>query len=220
MLHQPSKYHTNPLSHFLALHSNAKNSINSANNSHIELDNSNSTSLDVVNENIGKSFTIAAILGLKQSAAAMEQSNNKDFADVINLSLNQQQLNKVNLNNNYPNDNRFLNHGANMVRLSAPLSHNFNTLVHQTAMSHHASNANSALQSLQQLHHQQSAQNNSGNTGNREKCRIGKEHVTIDILKIIGLLGFKLFRFIVIKEIFYEKQESPYDFYTRTVRTT
>lgn len=111
MLHHPSKYHSNPLSHFLALHSSNVSTIgpssdSSDRNAKIDMEHCNNTqtSLDEISGNIGKSFTIAAILGLKKNAAAvaaaaamenhhhhhhhhLQHNNNKDFT-VMNLSLN------------------------------------------------------------------------------------------------------------------------------------
>lgn len=100
MIYQSPKYHqhSNSFSHFLQLHSSINsNSNNSASrqlqqspngelqikskldlhddNASNDASNSN-TSLEVVNESIGKSFTIAAILGLK---------NNSTLHPVINL---------------------------------------------------------------------------------------------------------------------------------------
>ena len=150
MLQSPSKYHSNPLSHFLALHNSqvAQNAIATsqlasasattttttadsplhqqqltqfsqnaitANSHHFPLNSAHhhissqalshphslahshphshlldpsNTSLDV-----GKSFTIAAILGL-QKGAALDSGGHKDYNRVINLSLN------ANTNNN------------------------------------------------------------------------------------------------------------------------
>ncbi|XP_055904889.1 homeobox protein B-H1 [Eupeodes corollae] len=93
MLQNPSKYHPNPLSHFLALH-NPSTTVQHAHhhqqhhhphmthNQHV-ISNSphldSNTSLDV-----GKSFTIAAILGLQKSAI---DNNRKDYNSVMNLSI-------------------------------------------------------------------------------------------------------------------------------------
>jgi hypothetical protein len=94
MIYQPPKYHqnSNSFSHFLQLHSSINNNNNNNNNSAIrqlqssddvqikskldlnddtasnDASNSN-TSLEVVNETIGKSFTIASILGLKKHSS-------------------------------------------------------------------------------------------------------------------------------------------------------
>lgn len=84
MIYQPPKYHhSNSFSHFLQLHSSISN--NSANrqqsptvdddqnDSKLDMhddtaSNASNTSLEVVNESMGKSFTIAAILGLKKNS--------------------------------------------------------------------------------------------------------------------------------------------------------
>lgn len=88
MIYQPPKYHhSNSFSHFLQLHSSINNNnsngtsivnsnqpqnddeqIDSKMDIHDDASNSN-TSLEVVNDSIGKSFTIAAILGLKKNSA-------------------------------------------------------------------------------------------------------------------------------------------------------
>lgn len=122
MIYQPSKYHTNSFTHFLQLHSsinnnnsNTENSGNleeslSENQNHEKLDltdnnSSSNTSLEVVNDSIGKSFTIAAILGLKKNSVCgvnplginnrqnqdLENSGcmneyNTEFSNLINLT--------------------------------------------------------------------------------------------------------------------------------------
>lgn len=90
MLHHSSKHHPNSLSHFLALHhTNVASPMNSANGINLanDLDATHATHLGSINSNIGKSFTIAAILGLKKSTTAMDnQHGHKDFA-VMNLSM-------------------------------------------------------------------------------------------------------------------------------------
>ncbi|XP_037956828.1 transcription factor mef2A [Teleopsis dalmanni] len=120
MLQNPSKYHPNPLSHFLALHNSqaahnahahilptsmaGHNQFQQHNSTiisnhhhhhhhhnhhhhhlntmhpHAHIIDSTNTTLDA-----GKSFTIAAILGLQKSAI---ESNRKEYNNVINLSLN------------------------------------------------------------------------------------------------------------------------------------
>lgn len=136
MLHQPSKYHPNPLTHLLNLHSTnaSQNSPGLNHHHHIDVENTSTTSLDVVHGNIGKSFTIAAILGLKKAAAAA------DFNDVMNLSLNQSHLKT---GSNFENENRLLS-GNGSLNLNIPLGQHYNH--------HHHHNGTSALQSLQQLH--------------------------------------------------------------------
>lgn len=156
MLHQPSKYHPNPLTHLLNLHSTnaSQNSPGSNHHHHLDVENNSTTSLDVVHGNIGKSFTIAAILGLKKAAAAAENNN---FNDVMNLSLNHQtHLKNV---NNFENENRLLNGNGNL-NLNIPLGQHYNH--------HHHHNGTSALQSLQQLHQHHA---NSAGFHSRERNR-------------------------------------------------
>lgn len=109
MLYQPPpKFQSNPLSHLLSLHANSNGSMTGVNSHsshssafesslHNQTTHSNHKTLDVVNGQIGKSFTIAAILGLKKAAAAAvngessiinNNNNSSSFSDVMNLSLN------------------------------------------------------------------------------------------------------------------------------------
>jgi hypothetical protein len=95
MIYQPPKYHhSNSFSHFLQLHSsiNANNNTSNpiVNSNRVQADdeqndskldiqddatsNASNTSLEVVNDSIGKSFTIAAILGLKKNSALQTRS--------------------------------------------------------------------------------------------------------------------------------------------------
>lgn len=114
MLHQPAKPHPGSISHFLALHnattlpsapalpslpltpkpkSIASNITTSSSSSYTNDIDDSETKLDSIS-NIGKSFTIAAILGLKKKAAAavaaavIENNNQKDKEfNVMNLSM-------------------------------------------------------------------------------------------------------------------------------------
>lgn len=109
MLYQaPPKFPSHPLSHLLSLHTSGTiPNVNSHNtqlgafdsNLHNQTNSKNSNqTLNVCNGQIGKSFTIAAILGLKKNAAAVaaavasgennNNSNNSSFNGVVNLSLN------------------------------------------------------------------------------------------------------------------------------------
>ncbi|XP_037032687.1 ventral anterior homeobox 2-like isoform X2 [Bradysia coprophila] len=81
MLQSPSKCHQNPLSQFFALHSSQSLHHQSMSiKNEMENETSHRTHLESFNGNIGKSFTIAAILGLKKNAAAAmehhQQHNN------------------------------------------------------------------------------------------------------------------------------------------------
>lgn len=124
MIYQPPKYHSNSFTHFLQLHSTINsnslaNSLRTAEGDEqtkLELHDSNSntsnTSLEVVNESIGKSFTIAAILGLKKNSVDHMRQNcesddgaigltdyNTEFPNLINLS-------HTKLFQKFDNDNR------------------------------------------------------------------------------------------------------------------
>ena len=115
MIYQPSKYHSNTFTHFLQLHSsiannhtninNTPNNINPRNleleNGKLELHDQNSSSnTSLVNESVGKNFTIAAILGLKKNSQiglgnrhgeidepvpGLNDYNN-EFSNIINLT--------------------------------------------------------------------------------------------------------------------------------------
>lgn len=115
MIYQPSKYHSNTFTHFLQLHSsiannhtiinNNPNNINPRNleleNGKLELHDQNSSSnTSLVNESVGKNFTIAAILGLKKNSqiglgnrhAEIDDpvpglnDYNNEFSNIINLT--------------------------------------------------------------------------------------------------------------------------------------
>jgi len=141
MIYQQPKYHSNSFTHFLQLHSSINNNNNSINinggsniNSHsanripdeslgdenVKLDihdhnsNTSNTSLEVVNDSIGKSFTIAAILGLKKNSVDQlnrqhcgvdldESGNdyNSEFSSIINLTAHSKVLFQK-----FDNDNR------------------------------------------------------------------------------------------------------------------
>lgn len=89
MIYQPPKYHqhSNSFSQFLQLHSSISNNCAIRPSEEVQIkskldddtasnDASNSnTSLEVVNETIGKSFTIAAILGLKKNSSLHPVNN-------------------------------------------------------------------------------------------------------------------------------------------------
>ncbi|KAJ6633840.1 Homeobox protein not2 [Pseudolycoriella hygida] len=168
MLQNPSKCHQNPLSHFFALHSSQ--SINHQTLSiknEMDHDSNHHTHLDSFNGNIGKSFTIAAILGLKKNAAAaMEhhhQHHSKDFA-VMNLSLNNHSVMKNNLNNrSYDGDSNLLN----VNRIPMGLTQNFGSHVPSSHQQH--SNANVIHNLQQQLHQQQ--QSGQSNFHGRDKSK-------------------------------------------------
>lgn len=174
MIHHPSKFHPTSLSQFLALHSSSPKLMPG----NIDMDNSsgpNQSSLEAISGNIGKSFTIAAILGLKKNAAAMEHHHHlhshhhmqqgnvhKDYAAVMNLSINQQNVKNC-MNNNFDNEhNGVINSGCN--RLPTVLA----------AANHHSTNhSNNALQSLQHLHHQHTHSQSGMSFPSRERSKNG-----------------------------------------------
>lgn len=171
MLQSPSKYsHNNTLSHFLAVH-NAHST--QQENSHIDPI-MNSSSLDA-----GKSFTIAAILGLQKSSLDTKQA---DFNSVMNLSLNNNNNNQINYH-----------HGAQHIPTTGQHFQKFslsnsgsecdNSLInrylqpnnlHGGHFRHFAPqsvNVPSALQSLQQLHQHHTQQQQIQIPFQREKCK-------------------------------------------------
>lgn len=137
MIYQPPKYHTNSFTHLLQLHSSLNGNSNSILHSnrmigddvqndertkleiHDHSSNTSNTSLEVAsNESIGKSFTIAAILGLKKNSVnplqALQARQNceieenssvindygTDFPNIINLTAHSKLFQK------FDNDNR------------------------------------------------------------------------------------------------------------------
>lgn len=125
MIYQQPKYHSNSFTHFLQLHSSINNnSLSNAirnpdellsNDDHTKLEihdsnsNASNTSLEVVNDTIGKSFTIAAILGLKKKNLRQScdlddigtlNEFNPEFPNLINLTQHSKLFQK------FDNDNR------------------------------------------------------------------------------------------------------------------
>lgn len=130
MIYQQPKYHSNSFTHFLQLHSSITNNNllsntikspdelqNSDDLSKLEIhdinSNASNTSLEVVNDTIGKSFTIAAILGLKKNSANNIRQScdledvgsslnefNPEFPSLINLTAHSKLFQK------FDNDNR------------------------------------------------------------------------------------------------------------------
>lgn len=129
MIYQPPKYHSNSFTHFLQLHSSINNNNGSLantnqnpedlNDAHAKLEildnnsNASNTSLEVVNDSIGKSFTIAAILGLKKNSVnhlrqtcelddvgSSLNDYNSEFPNLINLTAHSKLFQK------FDNDNR------------------------------------------------------------------------------------------------------------------
>lgn len=204
MIQNPSKYHANPLSHFLSLHSSANNHLHHASShpnqpiTHHQLTTSDvTTSLDV-----GKSFTIAAILGLHKNAI---EHREKELNNVMNLSLNSHHNHNQSLHHNQKgstlvSSNSSSNHSALSVNnfdcdnlsaasvvqrylpAAAAAAVNGVPCANQSPFrlnhfGHHIGGGNgnggqSALQSLQQLH-QHHAQQVSLGFQSREKSKSG-----------------------------------------------
>ncbi|CAO1416855.1 unnamed protein product [Diamesa serratosioi] len=129
MIYQPSKYHSNTFTHFLQLHSSIANNHTNINstpanlnarsleleNGKLELHDQNSSSnTSLVNESVGKNFTIAAILGLKKNSQlgltnrhgeiddpvpSLNDYNN-EFSSIINLTTHSKLFQK------FENENR------------------------------------------------------------------------------------------------------------------
>lgn len=172
MLQSSSKYnHNNTLSHFLAVHNVHPTQ---QENSHIDPV-MNSSSLDA-----GKSFTIAAILGLQKSSLDTKQQT--DFNSVMNLSLNNNNTNQA----NYHQGTQLIpttGHNFQKFSLSNSGSECDNSLInrylqpnnlHGGHFRHFAPqsvNVPSALQSLQQLHHHHTQQQQIQIPFQREKCK-------------------------------------------------
>lgn len=165
MLHHPSKHHPNSISHFLALHHTAASTVPTSNGLGLQMDTTNSTHLDTINSSIGKSFTIAAILGLKKNAsAAMDAHHNqKDFA-VMNLSMSGSH------HNHNPIKTSLM---ENMNNSRAPLA--FGQHINQQHHHHHH-HSSSALQSLQQQFQQQHQQHQQQQQHHNNQ-NIGQFHV-------------------------------------------
>lgn len=160
MLHHPSKHHPNSISHFLALHHTAASTVPTSNGLGLQMNTPNGTHLDSINSSIGKSFTIAAILGLKKNAsAAMDAHHNqKDFA-VMNLSMS----------GSHHNHNPIKNSLMENMNSRAPLA--FGQHINQQHLHHSHHHSSSALQSLQQQFQQQHQQQHHNNQN------IGQFHV-------------------------------------------
>lgn len=128
MIYQAPKYHSNSFTHFLQLHSSISNN-SSANISrnpeeshcdgqakqeiHDNNSNASNTSLEVVNDSIGKSFTIAAILGLKKNSVnhlrhceldevgPSLNDYNSEFPNLINLTAHSKLFQKFDHDNRH-----------------------------------------------------------------------------------------------------------------------
>lgn len=161
MLQGPSKFQSNALTHLLSLHNSSSkyeiehNYTNLCNN-YSTCDPSDVNQFSITENSVvsdGKSFTIAAILGLNSS----ETNSNRNFNNVVNLSFHQSQkkiygnINTVNQSSHTVNATQNNNQHINSFQLTPPIS---------------------ALQNLQQLHHQRLTA--SSNYINQEKYRCGK----------------------------------------------
>lgn len=179
MIHPSTKYPTSTLSHFLtgvSAPGNIPSHHHQPTQTLSDLENSHNTPLEVVNGSIGKSFTIAAILGLKKNAAAAAaaaaDNNNRSFEDVMNLSLSHNHLST--------DSSKSSNHFAENQRLISLAGNNLTRLPGMSALSpHYSHHTPSALQSLQQLHQQHSTTAaNHLNFHQRERNRNGNNFTT------------------------------------------
>lgn len=168
MLQNPSKCCQNPLSQFFVIHSSQSISQSVSIKNEMENETKNQTHLDSLNGSIGKSFTIAAILGLKKNAAAsMEHHRNQKEFSVMNLSLNNHNIMKNSYNNrHFDDDNTLLNSTS---RLPINLQQNFSSQVHSSHQQH--SNIDVIHHLHQQIHQQHSG---SSTFHGREKTKEGK----------------------------------------------
>lgn len=211
MLHPPPKYTMNYISNFLAIRnaatassvapSSPSNNANHSNEINCDLD---ETQLDSINGTTGsKSFTIAAILGLKKKnaaaavAAAIDQTQKSKEMSVMNLSTNLNIHNQQHQHmmpaishhikgtfNNFDNVN-----DTRLMPNRIPLA--FGQHINQHHHTHHNShflsnnnnnnnnhtinsNATSALQSLQQQFHQKNNQNLGSFHGKEHRIKNGK----------------------------------------------
>lgn len=184
MIYQPPKYHhSNSFSHFLQLHSstNNNNSNQIANSNrqqlseaeqndskleiHDEASNASNTSLEVVNDSIGKSFTIAAILGLKkdsafqsrgqqghydldENASVMNDYNSDFHSSIINLTTAHSKLFQKFDNNDNHRHNYILSTAASSEQTQMP------SMEQQCSMYDNNTTSNSSYQE-HHLHKQQ-----------------------------------------------------------------
>lgn len=229
MLHHPTKYHTNALTHFLNLHTTAastaaqtsssasppndvvsvgaganlinSNNLSSGGQTILSQQQQHCTAFSPTNGPTsidfnatcgggcvsptgfdGKSFTIAAILGL--NGANNNNSNRvRNFNEVVNLSLNQSHS-KLLLGgfdrvpphlyengNGMPGMGKFNGGGGGGANFN-PHHH------HLSGHHHHPSSPASALQNLQQLHQQHINAATAGNfAASRDKYKNGKKIV-------------------------------------------
>lgn len=181
MLQNPTKYHTNALTHFLSLHNsstqcglglNASNVINGnslslSGHDHnlntngydlCEVSNNNEYNIseNSIGPSDGKSFTIAAILGLNSNG----NNGNRHFDNVVNLSFHQAQTKLLgNMNRGGQSYNANLTVGS--VQSNKQFSQHYS--IHSPV---------SAIQNLQQLH--QHHVNSSSSFVNRDKYKQGR----------------------------------------------
>jgi hypothetical protein len=188
MIHPPTKFHTNPLSHFFNLHTSASGNNNNSppvNNDskdttiepEIDLENSTNSNFapELTSVAAKSSFTIAAILGLKKNGINQHHKfhenenhpfvNGRGFNNVMNLSMSNQRPppNQAIIENPAHQNQQFR-------ALSLPLHHHH--YHHQQQHLHHSASAgNSALQSLQQLQQQHTNNQIVRELQNRDKMR-------------------------------------------------
>lgn len=187
MIYQPPKYHS--FSHFLRLTSS-----NSSNNSVVrglnddsqhEINDQNSndasnTSIEVANESVGKSFTIAAILGLKKGNGNATHDdtdyNNQDFPNIINLATHSKLFHEPQLpidNCIYDNNTASSSSVAYQEHLHKH-QHQLNGIEFNNYNNINNNNINSERSHQHNHHHIHSSANLINKAFNRERNRIGE----------------------------------------------
>ncbi|XP_055849125.1 homeobox protein B-H2 [Episyrphus balteatus] len=153
MLQNPSKYHPNPLSHFLALHNpttvqNAQQQHQHPHMTHNQHVISNSPHLDTnTSLDVGKSFTIAAILGLQKSAI---DNSRKDYNSVMNLSIsNSSHTNHLHQPKNVHSENSMnvqMNNSASVHKYECDTMNSVNSVVNRYLPQSSVAETNEAVQ--------------------------------------------------------------------------
>lgn len=167
MIYQPSKYHSNTFTHFLQLHSSIANNHTNINNNptninprnldlengKLELHDQNSSSnTSLVNESVGKNFTIAAILGLKKNSPILLGNRHGEIDDPV-PSLND-------YNNEFSNIINLTTHSKLFQKFE---SENRNNYMQQQQHHHHQTNDHPQMQKDQCMY-----ENNTSNSSYQE----------------------------------------------------
>lgn len=144
MIYQPSKYHSNTFTHFLQLHSSIANNHTNINNNatninprnldlengKLELHDQNSSSnTSLVNESVGKNFTIAAILGLKKNSQIGLGNRHEEIDDPV-PSLND-------YNNEFSNIINLTTHSKLFQKFESENRHNYMQQQHHQSTNDH-----------------------------------------------------------------------------------